>query len=101
MAASELPVRLSDDALQERSVRDAVEVAVPGAEGYGGVAELLDGTLDAVHEDLISHGEAFLYVAAGGDVTGEGGEALGQNEGGDEADGGEQDDGQERRRRCA
>src|SRR5919199_4956561 len=79
---------LSDYTFQEGAVGDAVEVAVFGAEDDGGVAELLDGALDAVHGDLISHGYVLLDVAAGGDVAGEGDEALAQAEGGDEADGG-------------
>ncbi len=64
-----LPSPLPDHALQQRAVRDAVEVAVLGAEGDGGVAELLDGALDAVYRDLVANLHIFLNVAAGGYVA--------------------------------
>src|SRR3712207_4238004 len=70
---------LPDHAFQEGAVGDAVEVAVIGADDDGGVAELFDGALDAVYGDLVAHGYVLLNVAAGGDVAGEGDEALAQS----------------------
>src|SRR5215210_1639053 len=64
-----LPSPLPDHALQQCAVRDAVEVAVLGAEGAGGVAALLDGALDAVYRDLVANLHIFLNVATGGYVA--------------------------------
>src|ERR671911_350097 len=84
-----------NDVLEESPVRDAVKVAVLGADGDRGVSEFLDGALDAVHGDDVSYPGTVLDVAACGYVAGEEGEPLAEGEGGDETDRPEDDYGEQ------
>src|SRR5919202_4160356 len=85
----------ADDVFEEGAVGDTVEVPVFGADGDRGVPEFLDGALDAVYGDDVSHLGAVLDVAPRGDVTGEEGEPLAQSQGGDEPDRTEDDYGEQ------
>src|SRR5215210_9494790 len=76
---------LPNDVLEEGAVRDAVEVSFFVADRDRGVAQLLDGALDAVHGDHIPNLGAVLDVAACGDVAGEEGEPLAEGQRGDES----------------